>query len=116
MTGLAQPADRLDPAERLLDPLSLDGADAIAGMAGGARIDCRAAIGIVLGDMRGAVALATARDEVGSVVVLVAAHSAARAAIIRDHVERGRPFRGAVGLGQSRIDDQPVAVPSVQIL
>ena len=42
MTGLAQPADRLDPSERLLDLLSLDGADAIAGMAGGARIDRRA--------------------------------------------------------------------------
>lgn len=74
MTGLAQPADRLDPAERLLDPLSPDGADEIAGMAGGARIDCRGAMGIVLGDMRGAAALATARDKVSSVVVLVAAH------------------------------------------
>src|SRR6266404_8798567 len=42
MTGLAQAADGLDPAERLFDPLALDCADAIAGMAGGARIDRRA--------------------------------------------------------------------------
>ena len=39
MTGLAQAADGLDPSERLLDLLTLDRADAIAGMACRAPID-----------------------------------------------------------------------------
>jgi len=63
MAGLAQAADRLHPPERLFDPLALDCADAIAGMPGGARINRRAAIGIVLRDMRRAAALTTACDK-----------------------------------------------------
>src|SRR4249920_476242 len=39
MPGLAQTADGLHPAEGFFDPLTLDGADAIAGMAGRARVD-----------------------------------------------------------------------------
>src|SRR4030088_3044763 len=38
MSGLAQTADRLHPPEWFLDPLSLDRADAIAGMACRARV------------------------------------------------------------------------------
>ena len=110
MAGLAQTADGLDPAERFFDPLALDRADAIAGMAGGARIDRRAAVGIVLRDMRRAAALATAGDEVSGVIVLVAAHRAAGPGIVLDHVERGGALGRAVGLGQPRIDDEPVAV------
>src|SRR5476649_2343912 len=37
--GLAQTADGLHPAKGLFDPLALDRADAIAGMAGRARVD-----------------------------------------------------------------------------
>src|SRR5271154_1544809 len=110
MACLAQPADGLDPAERLLDPLALDRADAIAGMTGGARIDGRTAIGVVLRDMRRAATFATAGNKLGSVIILVGSDRAARLGVILDHVERGRPLRGAVGLGQSRIDDQAVAV------
>src|SRR5579871_329891 len=110
MTGLAQAADRLHPAEWLFDPLALDGTDAIAGMSRGARVDCGTAIGIVLRDMRGAAALAAASDKVGGVIVLVAAYRAAGLGIILDHVERGRALGRAVRLGQSRIDDEPVAV------
>src|ERR1700751_6230407 len=51
MSGLAQTADRLDPPEWFFDPLALDRADAIAGMPGRARIDRRAAGGVVLGGM-----------------------------------------------------------------
>src|SRR6516162_4242949 len=58
MPRLAQAADRLDPPERLLDQLAFDGADPIAGMAGGTRVDRRAAVGVVLRDMRRAAALA----------------------------------------------------------
>src|SRR5690349_14518440 len=48
VTCLSQAANGFDPAERLFDPLTLDRADAIAGMTRGAGIDCRAAVGIVL--------------------------------------------------------------------
>src|SRR5436305_2791774 len=65
MPGLAQTADRLDPAKWFFDPLALDRADAIAGMSGRARVDRRAAVGVVLGDMRGAAALAATGDKVG---------------------------------------------------
>ena|ERR1700722_11508470 len=59
MAGLAQAANGLDPTERFFDPLALDRADAIAGMSNGAAIDCRAAIGIVLRDMRRTAAFTT---------------------------------------------------------
>ncbi len=39
MSCLVQAADGLHPAERLFDPFALDRADAIAGIAGGARIE-----------------------------------------------------------------------------
>src|SRR4029077_12745202 len=110
MSCLAQAADGLHPAERLFDPFALDRADAIAVMAGGGRIDRRTAVGVVLRDMRGAAAFAAAGDEVSGVVVLVAAHRAAGSGIVLDHVERGRALRRAVGLGQPRIDDEPIAV------
>jgi len=44
MAGLAQAADRLHPAETFFDTFALDGAEAIAAMPGGARIDRRAAV------------------------------------------------------------------------
>ncbi|MET4022086.1 Xaa-Pro aminopeptidase [Bradyrhizobium sp. S3.2.12] len=62
MARLAQPADGIDPAERLLDLLALNHADAIAGITSGARIDCRAAIGVVLRAMRHAATHATFAD------------------------------------------------------
>src|SRR6201987_1104863 len=110
MPGLAQTADRLDPPEWFFDPLALDRADTIAGMPGRARIDRRAAVGVVLRDMRRAAALAATGDTVGGVIVLVGAHGAARLGIVLDHVEGGRSLRRTVGLGEARIDDQPVAV------
>src|SRR6516165_12617309 len=58
MACLAQPADGLDPAEGFFDQLTLDRTDAITGMAGGASVDRRAAVGIVLRDMRRAAAFA----------------------------------------------------------
>jgi len=115
MSGLAQAADRLHPAERLFDALALDRADALAGMAGCAGINCRTPVGIVLRDMRRAAALAAAGHEVGGVIVLVAAHRAARFGVVVDHVERDGAFGGAIGLGQSCIDDEPVAVLHHQV-
>src|SRR5215469_11709926 len=74
MACLAQTADGLDPAEGFLDPLPLDGADAITGVTGGAGIDRRAAVGIVLRHMRRTATFTAAGHEVSGIVVLVAAH------------------------------------------
>src|SRR5947209_17043867 len=52
MACLAQTSNGLDPAEGFLDPLPLDRADAIAGVAGRAGIDRRAAVRVVLRDVR----------------------------------------------------------------
>ena len=70
MAGLAQTPDGLDPAERFLDPLALDCTDAIAGMTGGAAVDRRTAVGIVLRNMRRAAALTAAGDKVGGVICI----------------------------------------------
>src|SRR6202158_772064 len=110
MPGLAQTADGLHPPKGFFDPLALDCADAIAGMAGRARVDRGAAVGVVLRDMRRAAAFTAAGDKVGGVIVLVAAHGAAGPGIVLDHVERRRALRCAVGLGQPCIDDEAIAV------
>ena len=108
--GLAQAADSLHPAERFFNPFSLDGASAVARMACGAGIDCRTTVGVVLRDMRRAAEFATAGDKIGGVKVLVATYGAATPDIGLDHVERGDTFSAAVGLGQSRINDERIAV------
>jgi hypothetical protein len=115
MAGLTQTADSLHPPERFFDPLALDGADPIARMTGRARIDCRPAVGIVLRDMRRAAAFTAASNKVRSIIVLVAAHRAARPGIVLDHIERSCALGRAVGLGQARIDDEPIAVLYHQI-
>src|ERR1700751_5368884 len=56
--GLAEATNGFEQTERFLDLLSLDHADAIAGMTRGPRINGRAAIGVVLGQMGRAEALA----------------------------------------------------------
>jgi hypothetical protein len=65
---------------------------------------------VVLRDMRRAAEFATAGDKIGGVKVLVATHGAATSDIVLDHAERGGTLCRAVGLGQSRIDDERVAV------
>src|SRR5689334_3528947 len=110
MACLAQTANGLDPAEGFLDPLPLDRADAIAGVAGRAGIDGRAAVRVVLRDVRRAAALAASGHEVSCIVVLVAAHRAAGFGIVLDHVERGIALCRAVRLGHPSIDDEPIAV------
>jgi hypothetical protein len=59
-----------------------------------ARIDRRAAVGIVLRDVRRAAALTAASNKIGSVIVFVAAHRAAGSGIVLDHVDGDRlPLR-----------------------
>ena len=100
MSGLAQAAHRLHPAEGFFDALALDRADSIAGMASCARIDRRAAVGVVLGDVWRAAAFATAGDEFSRIIVLVAADGASGSGVVVNHVERGRALGRAIGLGE----------------
>ena len=69
--------------------------------------DRQAAVGVVLRNMRRAAALTAARDKVGGVIVLVAAHGAAGLGIVLDHLERGGAFRRAVGLLAGAFAEQP---------
>jgi hypothetical protein len=119
MACLAQAADGLDPAERFFEPLSLDGADAIAGMSGRARIDRRAAVGIVPRDVRGAAAFTTASDKVGGVLPDIIEHeraglivepgdveglACALGRLIEDPDLRRRPEEDGKALHRTRLD------------
>src|SRR5713101_2860297 len=74
MAQLAQQAHRLQPAEDLFDPFALLLTDLVARMAGGAAIDGRAAIGVVLGHVRRHLQFAQVFHEIMGVIVLVTAH------------------------------------------
>lgn len=53
MPGLPQAGNGLDPAEDLFHPLALPLADGVAGMPSGSRIDCTAAVRmLILGHVR----------------------------------------------------------------
>ena len=110
MTRLAQRADCLHPAEWLLDTLALNLADAIARVTGRAAVHGRASVGVILRDVGRATALAAAGDKVRRVIILVSTDRAARTDVVLDHVEGSAALGGAVGLGQTGIDDQPITV------
>src|ERR1700737_5419414 len=99
MSGLAQPAHRLNPTEGLFDLFSFDRADAMTGVASSPRVDCRATVGIVLRHMRCTAALATAGDEIRRVVVFVAAHGATWSSIVINHLKGRGALSRAVGFG-----------------
>src|SRR5258708_37753460 len=99
MPGFAQTTDGLHPAKGFFDPLALDRADAIAGMAGRARVDRGAAVGIGLRGMRRTTAVAAAGGKIGGGVGLVAAPGAARPGIVLGHVQPRRAASPSVGLG-----------------
>ena len=75
--GLPAAADRLQPAENLLDPLALVLAHGIARMPRRTAVDRRAAALVVLRHVRGGAEVAHISDEVGGVVGLVAADGGA---------------------------------------
>ena len=100
MPGFAQSPNGLHPSERFFDPLAGGQADAIAGMTGGASVDRRSAMRVVLRHMRRAAAFAASGDKVGGVVILVGSHRAARVGIVLDHAEGGGTLSCAIGFGQ----------------
>lgn len=105
-------ADRLAPAEVLLDALADRLTEPVAEMPGRARIDGAAtAPAHVLGDVRGDVAAAAGGDEVGRVVGLVRTHRFELIARHRiEHGQGGYALAGAVGMGEHGADHQAVAV------
>src|SRR5882672_1236842 len=74
MPQLAQQADRLQPTEDLFDPFALPLADLVTRMPGGATINGRATISIVLGHVRRHFQGAQVFHEVMRVIVLIAGH------------------------------------------
>src|SRR5271165_2500134 len=78
---LAQAADSLHPAEGLFDLFADRLTDGVAGMPDGARVERRATrTRLILGHVRGNAKCATVRDEVTSIVALVASQRDAAAA------------------------------------
>jgi len=75
-------------------------------MPGGAAVDRRAAVGVILRDMGSAAAFAAAGDKVGSVIEFVGPHRTAGLGIVANHVERGGGLGGAGGFGQPCINDE----------
>src|SRR5260370_34790755 len=74
VTSPSEVGDGLGPAENLFDSLANALADGVAGVAGRTGIDRRSPVlGNVLGYVRGDVHVSAGTDEVGRVVVLVAA-------------------------------------------
>src|ERR1700681_5114142 len=109
--GPRKPADRLAPAEWLLDALSLLLAHGIAGMSRGARVNGGTPPADVLGDVRRHVERAHVGDERSRVVTLVGAEGDAAGAgrMAHDHLFRRRALRGAGRLRQRRRDDETAA-------
>lgn len=110
--GLSNPPHGLAPTEVLLDALTDDLADPVALVPRCPLIDgTAAASSIILGHVRGDVALATGRDEVGGVVGLVGTDclgmSAGHAV---EHTDRRFPLAGAIGMRDHRADHEPRAV------
>src|SRR2546421_6491696 len=103
MTGLAHDTDRLHPAERLLDPLTLLLAHGVSPMTRGAPINRRAAVGVVLRDMRHTATFTAPGNELGGVIVLVGPHCAARVGNVLNHFEGRGPLRPALWLGPTRL-------------
>src|SRR5512132_1841498 len=113
--GLPQAADRLQPAKDLLDALALFLAERVAGMASGAAVDRRAALGgrrlvSILCDVRGDAEFAQLHDEVVGVVALVGTERLVAGREGFSHGERRQPLGRARGAGQLGIDGEPMAV------
>src|SRR6201996_6493210 len=110
MFHFAQQRDIFQPAEALLNPLSLLLTDVVTGMPCGARIDGAAATSaVVLRHVRGYVHVAALLDELRRVKSLVAAdRDATVAGDLLQHQKRRIALGPPVGLEQLRIHDQTV--------
>ena len=105
-------ADRLDPAEDLLDPLAHALAHRVARPTGGAQVERRAARPpLILRHVGSDLERAAARHERRRVVALVAGHrDPARPANLLQHLQPLLAFGPTAGLTHAQIDHQSVAI------
>ena len=107
VAGLAQAADRLHPAKRLLHPFADPLADGVTRMTHGASVERRAArADLVSRHLRSDCERAAVGDEVAGVITLVGAQrdpAAAGQALIR-HGDGGAPLGVAVGRLDLKVD------------
>src|SRR6266481_5135299 len=108
---LAQQADRLQPTEDLFDPFAFPLTDLITRMSGGATINCRAAISVVLGHVRRYRQSTQVFHEVMRVIVLIASqrYSTAAANLISEGQSR-LALRRAGRRSHASRDRQTVAI------
>ena len=109
---LAPGAHCLDPAKALLDTFAHPLAESVARMPGRPQIDSAPAVGGVLGDVRGDLALAQLLDEGPRVVALVGSQRdpLPRQAPPVEHHEGGIALRCPGCLGDQEVEDEPTAV------
>src|SRR5690349_8153237 len=114
VAGLAQPTDRLGPAEDLLDPLPTPLTDRIPGMPRRAGVDHGAAVpGDALRDVRRDPQRTHVGDELLRIVRFVATDRRRTEAAPPQPLEQLHRFRalgGRVGVGDTQRDAQPMAI------
>src|SRR6516225_1264359 len=100
VAGLAQAADGLHPAECFLDALPKSLAHPVTLTAGGTGVECGSSwAGVILCHVRGDIERATGRNEIASIVTLIAAQrdaAAARQPFV-SHRDSGPALSEAVG-------------------
>ena len=99
----------------MFNPFSLDGASAVARMACGAGIDRRTTVGVVQSRHAACSRVCGSRRQSRRCQSSCRHLRCCHADIVSIMLERGGTFSAAVGLGQSRIDDERVAVLHHQI-
>src|SRR5688572_14872215 len=112
MAQLAEPADRLHPAEALLDELPFLLAPRVAGLTRRPTVDGAAAIpgGAELRDVRRRPHAPELRHKVAAVVALVRRHRAAAAAQATNQRNRGLALAKAIRRRDRGVHDQTAAV------
>ena len=108
MPQLSQPADRLQPAEDLLDQLPLPLTDLVAALERGPNVD--SAVRDLPRDVRGHVEGAQFVDEARHVVALVGAYRAARWRARLQHPRRGVAFGRSCRRGHAHVRNEAVPV------
>src|SRR5262245_31217742 len=108
MSRLTHHADRLHPAEDLLDPLARPETQLVTAMSGGAAIEGG---GGLVAHMRGNSRCAKRVDKSDLVESSVRTQGDAPAfGKVSDHLQRGVSLGEAIGLGESGVEDQAVTV------
>jgi hypothetical protein len=111
IAGAAEAADRLEPAEDLLDPLAHELTDSISRPADGAQVEGRTTWPpLILRHVRRDVERPAARNELGSIVTLVGRNGDPVKPPPLQHLQPLLAFGPAGGLSHAQVDHDPVAI------